>query len=184
MTCIIGIGDAHRVWMGADSAGMNADTYYHRVRMDEKMFIVNQNQQKMLLGFSNSFRMGQLLRYSLKLPPKSEQQTDYQYMCTDFINAVRSCLDLGGFTRIECNNEIGGTFLIGFNGVIYGIDNDFQVAIPSPNWESIGCGSYFAMGSLFTTQKVQNQEKRVRVALEAAAFFSGGVLPPLHILSL
>ena len=61
MTCIVGLVHEGVVYIGGDSAGVGGMSL--TVRADEKVF---QNGE-FLMGFTTSFRMGQLLRYSLKL---------------------------------------------------------------------------------------------------------------------
>ena len=170
--------------MGADSAGVNVDTFDIRIRDDSKVFAIGQDNTQMLLGFTSSFRMGQLLRFSLKVPTQPKGIDNYQYLCTYFIDSVRTCLSNGGYTRIECNQEVGGTFLLGFNGSIYTIDQDFQVGISNPNVDAVGSGSYYALGSLYTTQKIKDPQKRIKIALQAASTYNAGVRPPFRIMSL
>ena len=74
MTCIVGLVHEGVVYIGGDSAGVAGLSL--TVRADEKVF---QNGE-FLMGFTTSFRMGQLLRYSLK-PPCSYPDDDInQYM--------------------------------------------------------------------------------------------------------
>jgi hypothetical protein len=55
MTCIVGIVENGKVYMGGDAAGVNG--YSVRVRKDPKLFKVGE----FLFGYTSSFRMGQLL---------------------------------------------------------------------------------------------------------------------------
>lgn len=59
MTCIVGITDGRTVTVGGDSAG--SDGWHVAVLSDSKVFQVG----PYLMGFTTSYRMGQLLRYSL-----------------------------------------------------------------------------------------------------------------------
>ncbi|KKN17732.1 hypothetical protein LCGC14_0962700, partial [marine sediment metagenome] len=63
MTCIVGfIDDGGKAWMGGDSAGVAG--HHTHPRRDPKVFRVG----PVLIGYTSSFRMGQLLRYHLKIP--------------------------------------------------------------------------------------------------------------------
>jgi ATP-dependent protease HslVU (ClpYQ) peptidase subunit len=62
MTCIVGMVENGKVYIGGDSAGVSGFDYH--IREDQKVF---QNGD-MIFGFTSSFRMGQLLQYSLKIP--------------------------------------------------------------------------------------------------------------------
>ena len=112
MTCIVGLVHEGVVYIGGDSAGVGGMSL--TVRADEKVF---QNGE-FLMGFTTSFRMGQLLRYSLKPPRRHPDDDIHQYMVVDFINAVRECLKSGGYASKKNDVESGGTFLVGLCWVI------------------------------------------------------------------
>ena len=61
MTCIVGLIDGRRVWMGGDSAGVSGLDI--TVRADAKVF----RNGDFLIGFTSSFRMGQLLAFHMGL---------------------------------------------------------------------------------------------------------------------
>jgi hypothetical protein len=82
MTCIVGLEHQGKVYIGADSAGVQG--YNVTCRSDEKVF---QNKD-FILGFTSSFRMGQLLRYSFNPPTQPANKDDMHYLATDFITAV------------------------------------------------------------------------------------------------
>jgi ATP-dependent protease HslVU (ClpYQ) peptidase subunit len=102
----------------------------------------------------------------------------------DFSQRTRSdskiCHVQGGFATKESEAEVGGQFLVAYEGRIFQVYSDYQVAESSHNYEAVGCGSDIAMGSLHTTlnHSVMYPESRVRVALEAAEEFSAGVRGP------
>ena len=111
MTCIVGLVHEGSVYIGGDSAGVAG--YGLTVRADEKVF----TNGDFVMGFTSSFRMWQLLRYSLK-PPKYHPDVDLiEYMVTAFVNAVRECLKTGGYAKKDKEEETAGTFLVGFRGV-------------------------------------------------------------------
>lgn len=177
MTCIVGLVDKGNVYMGGDSAGVAGLSI--TVRSDEKVF----QNGPFLMGFTTSFRMGQLLRYKFDPPKQTVGTDDYQYMVTDFIDAVRKCFSHNGFGNMgDRSNNVGGTFMVGYNGVLYTVDNDFQVGIPQKGYDSIGCGCDLALGALHATAN-KSAKDRVEAALEAAAAFSGGVCAPFVCLT-
>ncbi len=89
MTCIVGWLEGDDVYIGGDSAGVNG-YYGKRIRADEKVFTKNGT---MIFGFTSSFRMGQILRYSLTIPEQTKKQGDYDYMCTTFLDALLKVLE-------------------------------------------------------------------------------------------
>ena len=177
MTCIAGIVEEGKIYMGADSAGVDISTYKMTYRADEKIFIRN---KKMLYGFTSSFRMGQLLRYSLKIPPHPDTMDDMTYLTTRFIDAVRKCLKTGGYQTKKDEVETGGCFLLGYKSNLYTIFDDYQVAKSLDPISAIGCGADFALGSLHTS--TGNPLARLKMALEAASHWSVGVSPPFNYL--
>jgi ATP-dependent protease HslVU (ClpYQ) peptidase subunit len=170
MTCIVGLVENGNVYIGGDSAGVAGLSI--TIRSDEKVF----ENGPFIMGFTTSFRMGQLLRYKFEPPKQTVAQSDMQYMVTDFIDAIRVCFTKNGFGDASS----GGTFLVGYNGVLYHIDSDYQVGIPSGPYDSVGCGSDIALGAMYASGG-KTPEERVKLALEASAKFSGGVAPPFTL---
>lgn len=178
MTCIVGFIDKENntVVIGADSAGVSGLDV--TLRKDEKVF----KNEEFVIGCTSSFRMIQLLRFSFK-PPKVNDKEIYEYMCTDFINTVRKCFEDGGYLqKYKDGDERGGTFLVAYKDRLFKIDNDFQVAEASQEYDACGCGEAYALGSIYNTSK-SNAEAIVTEALKCAENFSGGVRNPFVIYS-
>lgn len=181
MTCIVGIVDKEKVYIGADSAGTG--NFKRTIRKDLKVFV----RDKFIMGFTSSFRMGQLLmhddRFSMRCQKSGED--DFHYLINAFIPAIQKLFSDGGYLTKDKEELVGGVFLLGFNKRLYRIDCDFQVGESVANYEAVGCGDEFALGSLFTTEhSEESAEQRIIKALEAASNFSIGVAPPFNILSL
>jgi ATP-dependent protease HslVU (ClpYQ) peptidase subunit len=180
MTCIIGLIENGTVWMGGDSAGVSGLNI--TVRKDAKVF----KNGDFLIGYTSSFRMGQLLRFKFNPPTYYAEQYNndpYKYMCTDFIESIRKCLKDGGYSVINNNEESGGSFLVGFQERLFEIYDDFQVGESIDDYNSIGCGEQYAKGvlySLYQKDKTTPQEK-IKTALQAAEYFSSGVRRPFII---
>lgn len=175
MTCIAGIEQDGRVWIGGDSAA-GSGGWGLTVRADEKVFTTG----PFLMGFTTSFRMGQLLRYRLSVPAPTVDVDDVRYMSTTFVDAVRQCLKDGGYARVENGQESGGTFLVGYKGSLYMVYGDYQVGSPVDGFAAVGCGQDIALGALAVT-KTLAPAKRIKLALAAAERFSGGVRGPFII---
>jgi ATP-dependent protease HslVU (ClpYQ) peptidase subunit len=174
MTCIVGLVHEDKVYIGGDSASVAG--YGLTVRADEKVFI----NGDFIMGFTSSFRMGQLLRYSLK-PPKYHPDVDLnEYMVNDFIDSVRNCLKSGGFAEKDKEVERTGTFLVGSNGKLFKISSDNQVGIPFLSFDSCGCGEDIALGSMYSNSSLPPEE-RILQALEAAEQFSARVRRPFIV---
>lgn len=177
MTCIVGLVEGDTVWMGGDSAGVAGLDL--TVRSDVKVF----RNGPMLFGFTTSFRMGQLLRYALRVPDHDPRTPDDKYMVTTFIDAVRECLKSHGWAERDKDQERGGCFLVGYKGKLYGVHDDYQVGVAADGYDAVGCGEAFARGALFASEHLSGQQ-RAELALRAAERCSAGVRGPFHIESL
>lgn len=182
MTCIVGIEDRGSVYIGGDSAGVDGHSLRTDVRSDEKVFILD---KRFIIGYTTSFRMGQILRYSFDPPEHPRNVSDIRYLSTLFVDAMRASFNSKGYVqRTEGGQESGGTFLLGYRGKLYVIYDDFQIAKNKLPYAAVGCGEELALGSMFTSEGERSAEKRIHTALDAAVKFSGGVLPPFTVLRL
>lgn len=174
MTCVVGLVQGGLVHLGADSAGVAGLSL--TVRADGKVF----RNGEYVMGFTSSFRMGQLLRYKLEPPaPTSDLE---RFMATTFIDAVRAVLKEGGWAMKYSEQESGGCFLVGVRGRLFEIDSDYQVGEPAVGFSAVGCGQDIALGALYATDG-QPVKKRLRTALEASERFSAGVRGPFSYAS-
>jgi ATP-dependent protease HslVU (ClpYQ) peptidase subunit len=177
MTCIVGLVHKGTVYIGGDSAGVAGLSI--SIRNDEKVF----HNGPFVMGFTTSFRMGQLLRYKFDPPAQTVQQGDMEYMVTTFIDAARACFKENGFGDKEAT--VGGTFLVGYRSKLYTINNDFQVGIPADTYDAVGSGSDLALGAMYASDKTKmTPDKRIVQALGAASYFNAGVAPPFYIIKL
>lgn len=174
MTCIVGLVDKGKVYIGGDSAGVGGLSL--QIRKDEKVF----KNGGFVFGFTSSFRMGNLLRYKLSVPKVPNEGDMMRYMCTDFVDAVRSCLKDGGYAKVDSGVENGGVFLVGGYGRLFCIHSDYQVSEVFSGYDACGCGEDIALGSLFST-KGKSPRERIKKALEAAAYHSAGVSAPFKV---
>lgn len=176
MTCIVGLVEKGIVYMGGDSAGVDGSRMALAIREDRKVF----KNGDFVMGFTSSFRMGQLLAFNLSLPKPREGDDLLGFMVRDFVAAVRQVLKDGGFAKNNSGAESGGEFLVGFRGRLFTIFDDFQVAESVRPYAACGCGDLIALGSLFSTPNLSPPRERVEEALLAAETFSAGVRGPFH----
>lgn len=177
MTCIVGLKKNGKVYLGGDSASVGG--YDLMVTREPKVF----KNGEALIGYTSSWRMGQLLRYKLVLPHQPVEMDDDTYLRTMFVDAVRQTLKDGGYTKVENNVEIGGLFLVGYRGRLFRVDEDFQVLEPVADFDAVGCGEAYAKGALYASQDVKDETKRVMQALEAAERMSAGVRGPFVVIA-
>ena len=172
MTCIAGLVHDGQVYIGADSAGVD-DRLHLTTRADRKVF----KNGEFVIGFTTSFRMGQLLRYSLTPPIKHPSTSVFEYMATDFIDAVRKCLTDGQWGK-KCEEQAaGGTFLVGYSGRLFTIEEDYQIGESLSDIAACGAGDLVAIGALSMTDG-REPINRLTAALTAAEKHMANVRGP------
>lgn len=183
MTCIVGWSDGSTVIIGGDSCGFDSSSYAVAIRADEKVFEVG----PYLIGFTTSFRMGQILRFHL-IPPARKEKTDYGHIVKELIPVVRKILNKNGYLRVESNREHSGAFLLGYKGALYTVDSDMQVGIPADGVSAIGCAEDIALGAIFSYRDVTGLRtptvSGIEHSLRIACHLNGGVRPPFVIKSI
>jgi len=178
MTCIVAIAQNGTVYMGSDHAASDDKSGWILSRKDPKVFKVGQYG----IAFTDSFRMGQILQYgwvpAKYTPTKTNSGLD-KFMRTKFIDSVKQAFKDNGFGTIGGSEEdTGGIFIVGVEGRIFTIDEDFHVGENVVNYMAEGSGGMFALGALHATKHQKNPKMRLKAALEASAEFSMSVAPP------
>lgn len=177
MTCIVGLARGGRVFLGGDSAGLEGWALA-RVRAP-KVF----RSGPFVMGYTDSFRMGQILEHAFTPPPLPRKRTDLQrYMVVDFVNALRAALRSGGWAKTKEGQDEGGRFLVGVRGRLFDVCSDFQVTEIRDGIGAVGCGGELARGALYAAGHLL-PERRVRLALSVAERCNGGVRGPFHVVS-
>lgn len=174
MTCIIGFVDNGKVYIGGDSAGVSG--YLVQIREDVKVF----RNGPFLMGFTTSFRMGQLLHYAFEPPEHPDNYDDMRFMVCKFVPAVKKCLKEGGWLKTKDGQDDAGSFLVGYRGHLYEIDSDLQVGKLHDRIASVGCGSAYALGAMYALGHLDPTD-RVKKALEITTHLNAGVRPPFVI---
>ncbi len=179
MTAIVGYLDKDGVYIGGDSAAISQDDLSFNLRKDTKVF----KKDNFIIGFSTSFRMGQLLMYKLRIPAHPKGMDTHQYMATLFIDAIKKCFDDNGYTEMTTGD--GGCIMVGYNGCLFTILPDYQVSQARENYAALGCGELIAVGAMHVITSTglfeKEPEKRIELALNATVAHSMGVKPPFTI---
>lgn len=179
MTCIAGYVYDNKVYIGADSAGTSGTDI--TIRKDDKVFKVGE----IVIGGTTSFRMLQILKYIFKPPSISQNIDEHEYMCTEFIPAVREVFKQEGFMQKDIDGEDkGGCFLVGIRGRLFTVYSDFQVSESIEPIQAVGCGQDYALSALYIySQHLNDPRDVVLYALEVSETFSSAVQGPFKILS-
>ena len=169
MSCVIGLLHDGKLYMGADGVSTNSSGDHRPVHC-EKIFW----NGDYLIGFTGSIRTGQLLKPNYFTPPNDIMELP-DAMFEHFDRKSVICIDEEN-CKIQQSN-----FLIGWKGRLYDVLIDFQLNETYGDYNAIGSGAPYALGSLFTSRKVKSPEKRVLNALKSAAEFSFAVGEPYTI---
>jgi ATP-dependent protease HslVU (ClpYQ) peptidase subunit len=175
VTCIVALETGRGVWMGSDRAG--SDGYTIGAVCSPKTF----HNGPLLIGYTSSFRMGQLLQYALQPPLHSLGWDIDRWVATDLMRALRTAYADHGWDALHHNVAEGGNFLLALRGRCYEIQSDYSF-LRSPTGEyAIGSGCYHALGSLHATRDWAKPKARVLAALEAAAEHVATVAGPFDV---
>lgn len=182
MTCIIGLVDqkTKKLYIGGDSCGTSG--WNVTTRADKKVF----QKGDFIMGFTTSFRMGQILQYDFNPPPFPEQEEDVmKYMVSSFVKEVRNCLKSNGYAVIQSNQESGGEFLVGYKQRLFKIDNDFQLAESIDDIFAVGSGAQTDLGAMHALDlDGMSPEERIKRSLEITEKLNASVRAPFNIISI
>lgn len=177
MTCIIGLEANDTVYIGGDA--MSSSGWDKSIVDTPKVF----RRADFLIGYTSSFRMGQLLQYHLAVRPPQEGEADEEYMVVAFIEAARGLFKDRGYTRIDSNTESGGVFLAGYNKRLYRVDSDFQVTHYANGLAAVGAGEQYALGAMLAMPNAE-PEARILAALTIAEQLCNRVTAPFTIMKM
>lgn len=170
MTCIAGIASDGVVYMGGERGASDDSSILPLCR--PKIAIIN----NYLIGYAGSQGIGQLA-HMIELPPvgKNVEKT----LRTVFTKTLRSAIEEYGNASVTDDNATD--WLVGVNGRLFEISSvDWQVC--EFDITAIGSGSSIALGSLHTSRNWQDNEKRIKYALQAAVDISTSCSGPIDIL--
>ena len=171
MTCIVGLVDNGKVYIGADSLG--SDGFTKEIRKEGKVFF----NGEFLIGGTSSFRMLNLLRWKFNPPTVKTGDDLHKFMCTEFVDVLRTLFVDNGYC-ITTEDWQSGVFLVGIQGRLCKVQQDYQVS--EYDYTACGSGEYHALGSLYSTSG-DKPKKRIKEALSCAENFVLSVQRPFII---
>ena len=176
MTCIAAIETRHGVTMAGDRAGSNGWT---RGVVDTPKVFTN---GPLLIGYTSSFRMGQLLQHALH-PPVHTLGWDIDWWIThDLMNTVRRTFSEHGWGTTKDQQAAGGNWLVAVAGRCYEIQTDYSWLRYTTGRYTVGSGEVHAAASLATTAHLDlDPATRLQIALEVTADAVGTVHGPWDI---
>lgn len=196
MTCIVAAADGKKVVLGGDSLGSHSRGSDGIPRADAKVF----RSGPYVIGFTTSYRMGQILRYLTTFPDPpddSDPEVLERFFVAELVPAIKESFREHGFDlkasfpsagkedfQIQ-GVHVGGLFIVGVNGRLFEIREDFQVSRPAAPYSAIGTGAPVAHGALhaLATATDLKLEERVKIALSASQTYCTVVRAPFHFVS-
>ena len=180
MTAIVGIAKGGQVWLGADSCG--ATSYYRAAFTTPKLVeLSTTSSSKLLLGYTTSFRFGQILQYQVGMPHDIRKDAE-EYLIRDFIPAARKSLIDHGWMKKESEREQSGAALVGYRGRLFTFQSDLSLTEAQSGLDATGSGYEYALGAMsFAASLGRKAEVILEAGLRAAATFTPGVMEPFTI---
>ncbi|TIX28883.1 hypothetical protein [Mesorhizobium sp.] len=161
MTCIVGLVDGGKVYIGGDSAAVAGESI--EMRSNRKVF----RKGVFVIGFTGSYRVGQLMQYKMGASAPATGGDLMVHMVTKFAKELKK---VGG-------DEID-ELLVGHAGRLFKIGADYSIG-EYASYTAAGAGAQYALGRLHGG--AGGPEDRLRAALEAAQTHCAGVRAPFHI---
>ncbi|UZV41304.1 putative nucleophile aminohydrolase [Vibrio phage vB_VpaM_R16F] len=170
MTCITGMVRNGHVYMAGDLMGSNGFT--GKVYPDSKVFV----NGDFIIGYTSSFRMGQILEWNWNQPLRQEGISDREYMQLNVVESLRETFAAFGYGVKDGLEDIGGNFLIGYKDKLYEMQNNFSL-LSIEDFAAVGSGSYHAEAILHVLY--ENEEihpfEIMETAIGTAAHFTQSV---------
>lgn len=191
MTCIVGLASMGSVYIAADSLGSgNGAKQEYKTPKLAKLEVFEKKDLSLTkinigIGYTSSYRMGDILRYAFTPPPIEVGEDENEYLVKDFIPELIKCFEEQSFAKVKDGSKSGGNFLVGLRGRLFVVQDDFSILEPSLNFAAIGSGQEFALGSLYAYMKISlDPVEKVHAAVDAAIEFSttvGGTIGHIKI---
>lgn len=167
MTCIVGIVHNESVYIGGDRAASDGDSIIS-IR-NPKVELRN----GWVYGYAGTIGIGQLLSF-ISLP--AEVEDIYTYIRLSIVEDIKKAIE--AFSYIPTEHDT--TWLIGKNGRLFELSSS-DWGVIEINESSIGGGSQYALGSLYTSID-KDPIERIGMAIGAAIIYSPDCQGPIDIL--
>lgn len=113
----------------------------------KKSAATNGGSVPILIGYTSSFRMGDILRYVWEVPDFEGGVNDW--LVRRCIPSLRETFTDQGFMSQDAGRDVGGDFIIVADNRILLLQDDFSVIEPQEGYLSVGSGSLVATGAMW-----------------------------------
>lgn len=180
MTCIIGIVDGDRVWVGSDSC---MSTNWMKTTVSKPRVVRLSPERSLIAASTGDLRLLNLLHTFPYPVTKLASSEAHSYIMGTFPDRLREFASERGFLETTNGRASLGdnSVLIAFGSAIYHVGALFGVHKVGRSFHAIGSGAEVAMGALQVMGKRASPQVRIRRALEAASEIAQQVAPPFEI---
>lgn len=168
MTCIVGISYKGNVYMGGERGLSDGNVIVSMSRPKVNI------KQDWVFGYAGDIGIGQFLN-TIDLPIVKPNDDPYNLIIDNIIYSLHEKID--GFIK---NDEVEADFLIGCQGRLFEL-NTSSWGVAEVQESSIGSGSSYAFGSLYTSIDKEPIE-RIGLAIGAAITYSPTCQGPVDII--
>ena len=174
MTLILGAKDRKgRVFIGADKRGSDGHSY-----IDGQNKLIPQHNY--VVGYSGSFRVGQLIRYNEdKFQPVASDADMFAW-----VNALRDLLMNHGYSKESgdedepMHNSV--LLILATPQDVYTVDQTYQFY--SMTRYAVGCGWQYGLGHFDAQSASVPMSHRIQLAIKGAATIIQGVSPDSDVM--
>ena len=179
MTCVVGSIDQQAVILAGDSAATGDGSEIYTLA-EPKVFACG----PYVVGVCGSYRVAQVLRCQGDLPEPPPATDIGSFLIRDLAPGISDLLEaegVAGSRRAYLGDKVA--LMLGYRGQLWHIGSDLTV-LPGGEFGAIGSGRYWAYAALHALKAadVEPAQRRLELALEAAAKYTATVRPPWHFL--
>lgn len=190
MTCIAGLEHGGIVTIGSDSQGSSGtkQTEYDHSKLFE--IEIENSEDKLIGGFTTSFRMGQLLTYSVpSIDAPTECELVHSWLITTVVPTIRNVFSDHDFEQDDNGKAKGGMFLLGYQDKLFVVQSDYSVLRPSNGYIAVGSGRQAAHGCLYAyntfdeINDIYDEQQKIVRSIEAASKHTTSVGGAIHTIN-
>jgi len=175
MTCIIGLEQDGKVYVGADSF-VGEEWTRKEQAINPKIFKKN----GMLIAGTGEARALQIAKYLVEFD--EVEKFDEQYVVENIAEKIRLKFKDIGYSEIKDNREKSAThFLIAYKDKMFVISGGYALTRSKDGITCMGAGEEFAYGAMKALENLK-PENRIKKSLEIASYYSNYVFPPFVIM--
>ena len=153
MTCIISYKQDGKVILAGDKAGSNG--FSGHLSKEPKVF----TNGDFMIGYTTSFRMGQILNHLWTAPKRKVDQNTVKYLYVDVIPSIMECFDDHNFGDSKENKY--GNFVMVYENEIYEVQGDMSMLQHDTDIVCVGSGEYHATAAVRVLLDYEHDDKKI-----------------------